>query len=108
MDARLQHEASQAVVPSADQEQDLPYERRAQAIWPRLQRDGLRRTGGDPVRIARLVARRSNQPLEVILAMLTGEMPAGRILDPTQGRRARVASAQAVSGQARRAVGEAG
>jgi hypothetical protein len=43
---------------------------RALLLWPRLDRTRLTRTGGDPHRIARLVARRSALPTEVILAML--------------------------------------
>jgi hypothetical protein len=57
---------------------------RALAIWPGLDRDKLRRTGGDPVRIARLVEHRTRLPVEAILGLLTGlpaetaERPADR------------------------------
>ncbi len=67
-------------VGSGQPEASTRYVARAQVTWPRLDPGGLRRTGGDPVRIARLVARRTNLPLEVIFAMLTGEPPAGRVL----------------------------
>jgi hypothetical protein len=47
-----------------------PYERRAVALWPRLDRVKLRRTHGDPTRIARLVARRTTLSVETIVLML--------------------------------------
>jgi hypothetical protein len=40
--------------------------------WPRLDRAALARARDDPHKIARLVARRTAHPFEVILAMLTG------------------------------------
>jgi hypothetical protein len=43
---------------------------RALAIWPRLDRRALSRCGGDPRRIARLVARRTALPQEVIVLIL--------------------------------------
>lgn len=43
---------------------------RALAIWPGLDRRALIRTHGDPVRIARLVTRRTALPEESIVAML--------------------------------------
>ena len=43
---------------------------RALAIWPRLDRRALSRCGDDPRRIARLVARRTNLPPEVIWTVL--------------------------------------
>lgn len=46
------------------------YAARALLIWPRLDRDRLRRTGDDPVKIARLVARRTTLSVEEILALL--------------------------------------
>ena len=46
-------------------------ERRALAIWPRLDRAALRRCGGDPRRIARLVSHRTTLSIEVIVGMLT-------------------------------------
>lgn len=44
--------------------------RRAQAIWPRLDRRALARCAGDPARITRLVARRTSLPPAVIRAIL--------------------------------------
>jgi len=41
--------------------------------WPRLDRAALARARNDPRKIARLVARRTAHPFEVILAMLTGK-----------------------------------
>ncbi len=52
-----------------------PYAQRALAIWPRLDTVRLRRAKDDPVRIARLVERRTGIPLEQIMAMLA---PAAR------------------------------
>lgn len=49
---------------------ESPYERRALVLWPRLDREKLRRTHGDPARIARLVARRTTLPVEKIVLML--------------------------------------
>ena len=43
---------------------------KARATWPRLDPVKLRRTRGDPRRIARLVARRTALPAEVILLIL--------------------------------------
>lgn len=51
-------------------------ERRALAHWPRLDRARLRRAGGDPVRIARLVERRSTLSREEIVAIIVGGAPA--------------------------------
>ncbi len=48
------------------------YQRRALLIWPGLDRARLRRTQGDPWKIARLVARRSSLPAESILTLLMG------------------------------------
>jgi hypothetical protein len=46
---------------------------RALAIWPGLDREKLRRTHGDPVRIARLVEHRTRLSLEAIVSLLTGQ-----------------------------------
>ena len=46
-------------------------ERRALALWPRLDRAALRRCKNDARRIAALVARRTTMPPEAILNMLT-------------------------------------
>jgi hypothetical protein len=43
---------------------------RALLLWPGLDRGRLATTRGDPVRIARLVARRTALPPETILRML--------------------------------------
>lgn len=43
---------------------------RALTIWPRIDRVRLRRTHGDPERIARLIERRTAHSREEILAML--------------------------------------
>ncbi len=48
------------------------YQRRALLIWPGLDRARLRRTHGDPWKIARLVGRRSSLPTESILTLLMG------------------------------------
>ena len=45
---------------------------RALALWPRLDRRALRRCSDDPVRIARLVARRTLLPPETIIEILGG------------------------------------
>ncbi len=47
-----------------------PYATRALFLWPRLDAARLRRAKGDPLRIARLVERRTGRPREEILAML--------------------------------------
>lgn len=49
-------------------------ERRALALWPRLDRAALRRCGQDPARIAALVSRRTTLPPEAIKQVLL--MPA--------------------------------
>jgi hypothetical protein len=49
---------------------DSPLERRALALWPRLDRRALHRCGGDPRRIARLVQRRTSLSIEMIIGML--------------------------------------
>jgi hypothetical protein len=53
---------------------DSGLDRRALALWPRLQPSALRRCGHDPRRIAALVARRTSISKEAILRLLT--MPA--------------------------------
>ncbi len=42
-------------------------------LWPRLDRAKLRRAADDPARLAGLIERRTSQPRDVIVAMLTGE-----------------------------------
>jgi hypothetical protein len=49
-------------------------ERRALALWPRLDRTALRRCRQDPARIAELVSRRTTLPPEAIREVLL--MPA--------------------------------
>ena len=51
-------------------------------LWPRLDRSKLRRVADDPVRIAELVQRRTSQPYEAILAMLTHQSRA--LSSPTE------------------------
>jgi hypothetical protein len=46
-------------------------ERRALALWPRLDRAALRRCRNDAHRIAALVARRTTMPPEAIFTLLT-------------------------------------
>jgi hypothetical protein len=46
-------------------------ERRALALWPRLDTAALRRCRHDPRRIAALVSRRTAMPTEAILQVLT-------------------------------------
>ncbi len=48
------------------------YRERARTLWPRLDPERLRRTGGDHLRILRIVEARSALPPEVLLAMLIG------------------------------------
>jgi hypothetical protein len=48
------------------------YQRRALLIWPGLDRARLRRTHGDPWKIARLVGRRTSLSMESILILLMG------------------------------------
>ena len=45
-------------------------------LWPRLDRAKLRRVADNPYRIAEIVERRTSQPYEVILAMLTRQTSA--------------------------------
>jgi hypothetical protein len=40
-------------------------------LWPRLNRARLRKVADNPARIADMVERRTSQPYDVILAMLT-------------------------------------
>jgi hypothetical protein len=54
---------------------DNGYLERALLLWPRLDRARLRKVAGDPRRIAEMVAGRTSQPFEVILAMLVRQNP---------------------------------
>ncbi len=47
-----------------------PVERRALALWPRLDRRALRRCNHDPSRIAALISRRTALPPETIRQIL--------------------------------------
>ncbi len=59
------------------------YTERALLLWPRLDRAKLRRFEDDPARIAELVERRTSQPYDVILAMLTRQSPPPPVLAAT-------------------------
>ena len=50
----------------------VSYRLRALRIWPGLDRERLRRTHGDPWRIARLVETRTSLTMEAILVLLMG------------------------------------
>ena len=52
------------------------YRARALVLWPRLDRKRLCRAGEDPWRIARLVAQRTGEPPDVIVAMLAESVQA--------------------------------
>ena len=52
------------------------YLERALLLWPRLDRAKIRKVCDNPVRIAEIVARRTSQPFDAILAMLTKQAPA--------------------------------
>jgi hypothetical protein len=58
------------------------YLERAMLLWPRLDRAKLRKVADDPVRIADVVRRRTSQPYEAILAMLTRQSRA--LSSPTE------------------------
>ena len=51
------------------------YLERAMLLWPRLDRARIRRVADDPVRMAEIIERRTSQPFDVILAMLTKQSP---------------------------------
>ena len=51
-------------------------------LWPRLDRARLRKFADDPARIAEIVERRTSQPYDVILAMLTRQTD--RLISPTE------------------------
>ncbi len=53
-----------------DHRRGAAIDRRALALWPRLDMKALRRCGHDPRRIALLVARRTSLSVEVIRSML--------------------------------------
>ncbi len=58
------------------------YVERALLLWPRLDRARLRRVADNPTRIAELIERRTSQPFDVILAMLTSQTD--RLTSPTE------------------------
>jgi hypothetical protein len=68
-DHREEHMARWALGADND-ESPTTIERRALALWPRLDAKALKRCGHDPRRIARLVARRTPLPLDTIMGML--------------------------------------
>jgi hypothetical protein len=51
-------------------------------LWPRLDRARVRKVADNPARIAELVSRRTSQPYDVILAMLTRQTD--RLIAPTE------------------------
>ncbi len=53
-----------------------PYLERAMLLWPRLDRSKIRKVADDPIKIAEIVRRRTSQPFDVILAMLTKQIEA--------------------------------
>jgi hypothetical protein len=61
----------------------LDFRARALAIWPGIDRQKLRRTQGDPLRIARLVERRTRLPIEAIVSLLTGQAVDAAPEEPT-------------------------
>lgn len=73
------------------------YQRRALLIWPGLDRQRLRRTHGDPWKIARLVAPRTSLSTESILTLLMGVGIAARsspeAADPEAATQRRLRSA---------------
>jgi hypothetical protein len=54
-----------------DQVSRVSYLERALVLWPRLDRRALRRASHDPQRMACCIAKRTSQPIETIVAMLT-------------------------------------
>jgi hypothetical protein len=55
-------------------------------LWPRLDRAKIRKVADNPARIAEIVERRTSQPYDVILAMLTKQSPPLTApTDPTSG-----------------------
>jgi hypothetical protein len=58
------------------------YLERAMLLWPRLDRARVRKIADNPARIAELVSRRTSQPYDVILAMLTRQTD--RVIAPTE------------------------
>jgi hypothetical protein len=58
------------------------YLERAMLLWPRLDRARIRKIADNPARIAELVSRRTSQPYDVILAMLTRQTD--RLIAPTE------------------------
>jgi hypothetical protein len=73
------HDRAGRIVPRASRRAIKPetsfYVERALLLWPRLERARIRRFADDPARIAEIVERRTSQPYDVILAMLTRHSP---------------------------------
>ncbi len=63
------------------------YRAAALLLWPRLDPDGLRRAGDDPLRLARLAERRTGIPRDEIIGMLER---VARTLPPNPPARRRV------------------
>ena len=61
------------------------YRRRALGIWPGLDRARLRRTNGDPWKIARLVQTRTSLAVEDILLLLMGPDRAAELKSAARG-----------------------
>jgi hypothetical protein len=62
------------VLPASNPRRSLPAcSARALALWPRLDHARLARTGGDPMRIARLVMARTSLGADQVVALLTRE-----------------------------------
>jgi hypothetical protein len=51
------------------------YVERAMSLRPRLDMAKVRRVANDPARLAEIIGRRTSQPYEVIIAMLTRQAP---------------------------------
>ena len=58
------------------------YLERAMLLWPRLDRAKLRRVADNPARIAEIIERRTSQPYDAILAMLTRQTET--LISPTE------------------------
>jgi hypothetical protein len=72
-----------APLPTPQRTAQLDFRARALAIWPGIDRQKLRRTQGDPLRIARLVERRTRLPIEAIVSLLTGQAVDSAPEEPT-------------------------
>ncbi len=79
-------QTARRVLPLAGARPDGPttscYVERAMLLWPRLDRTRLRRVADNPARMAEIIERRTSQPFDVILAMLTNQTD--RLTAPTE------------------------